>query len=88
VGGIPAKGKISPDSLPGAALVLALEDGSKYFALTKNGIEIKGDVKIVEGSLTLEKDGLTLNKGDIKLDMGNVTLSQGNVILEQGSLIE
>jgi hypothetical protein len=37
-------------SLPGEALVLALEDGSKYLALTKNGIEIKGNVTLSQGT--------------------------------------
>jgi hypothetical protein len=37
----------------------------QVFFLTKNGIEVKSDVKSVEGVVMIEKDSLTLKKGEI-----------------------
>lgn len=41
--------------LPSEALVLATDDGGVYVAVTKGGVQIKGDVH-VEGQITASKD--------------------------------
>ena len=54
VGGIVA-GSYTAQGLPSEALVLAADDGSVYVAVTKGGVQIKGDVH-VEGKITASKD--------------------------------
>ena len=54
IGGIVA-GSYTVQGLPSEALVLAADDGSVYVAVTKGGVQIKGDVH-VEGQITASKD--------------------------------
>ena len=54
VGGIVAGG-YTVQGLPSEALVLATDDGGVYVAVTKGGVQIKGDVH-VEGQITASKD--------------------------------
>lgn len=63
IGGVVSGSYTVPGSIPDEALVLATEDGSKYIALKKDGIEIKGDVTIkgdvnTTGKIVAEKDVL------------------------------
>ena len=54
IGGIVAGG-FTVGGIPAESLALATEDGSVYIAVTKNGVQIAGDLK-VGGSITAEGD--------------------------------
>lgn len=54
IGGIVA-GDYSVQGLPSESLVLSTEDGGVYVAVTKGGVQIKGDVR-VDGKITATRD--------------------------------
>lgn len=54
IGGIVA-GSYSVQGLPGESLVLATDDGGVYVAVTKGGVQIRGDVR-VDGKITASGD--------------------------------
>lgn len=54
IGGIVA-GSYSVQGIPGESLVLATDDGGVYVAVTKGGVQIRGDVR-VDGKITATGD--------------------------------
>ena len=55
IGGIVA-GSYTVQGLPSEALVLATDDGGVYIAVTKGGVQIKGDVHVEGQIITASKD--------------------------------